>query len=192
MTVSGTREALVAAGIELLEETGSTDIGLREIARRAGVSHGAPRRWFPTHKTLLATIADDGLRDLARALGEADGTDITAVASAYVEFARARPAMFTLIFRHDLLEGSGMGLRTVSKPLFDGLVASIGTAHRDRDRDRDPITTATALWAGIHGIAVLSTTGALQLAAPGTDVNELIRRVVRDALGQSTRGRSTG
>src|SRR5690606_13152542 len=108
-----TRSALVRAGVELLEETGSADLGLRAIARRAGVSHGAPRRWFPTHKILLAAIAEVGLGDLAatmRAAAEAsevaDGA-IPAVAAAYVDFAARRPAMFTLIFRHDLLVDSG-------------------------------------------------------------------------------------
>ncbi|GGL01955.1 TetR family transcriptional regulator [Nocardia jinanensis] len=171
------------AGIDLLEETGSTEIGLREIARRAGVSHGAPRRWFPTHKALLGAVADVGLRDLARALAAAgasgDTSDITGWARAYIEFAWARPAMFTLIFRHDLLEGSGAGLRSVSKPLFDRLVGRVRTTRADPD----PLTTATALWVGVHGIAVLSTTGALTLAAPGVDIDELIRRVLRNTLG---------
>ncbi|MEV3960704.1 TetR/AcrR family transcriptional regulator [Nocardia sp. NPDC050193] len=181
MTASGTRDALVQAGVDLLEETGSTEIGLREIARRAGVSHGAPRRWFPTHKALLGAIAEVGLRDLARTLTAAGDTDATADiaewARAYIEFAAARPAMFTLIFRHDLLEGSGAGLRSVSKPLFDRLLNRVGATHPD------PLTTATALWVGVHGIAVLSTTGALTLAAPGVDIDALIQRVVRDALG---------
>ncbi|WP_063058248.1 TetR/AcrR family transcriptional regulator [Nocardia sienata] len=181
MTASATRNALVQAGVDLLEETGSTEIGLREIARRAGMSHGAPRRWFPTHKALLGAIAEIGLRDLARALTEAgDATaDIAGWARAYIEFAAARPAMFTLIFRHDLLEGSGAGLRSVSKPLFDRLLNRVRAIHPAPD----PLTTATALWVGVHGIAVLSTTGALTLAAPGVDIDALIERVVRDALG---------
>lgn len=180
MTASSTREALVRAGVDLLEETGSTEIGLREIARRAGVSHGAPRRWFPTHKALLGAIAEVGLRDLARTLTEAGETaDITGWARAYIEFAGSRPAMFTLIFRHDLLEGSGAGLRSVSKPLFDRLLTRVRADHPVPD----PLTTATALWVGVHGIAVLSGTGALTLAAPGVDIDELIRRVVRDTLG---------
>ncbi|WP_040790193.1 TetR/AcrR family transcriptional regulator [Nocardia paucivorans] len=183
MTVRGTREALIAAGVELLEETGSTDIGLREIARRAGVSHGAPRRWFPTHKQLLAAIAEVGLQDLARVLAEARGVDgapdITEMARAYLAFARARPAMFTLIFRHDLLDGSGVGLRSISLPLFEQVVAQVGATRPDQDAR----IAATALWVGIHGIAVLATTGALALAAPEVEVDELLRRVVCDALG---------
>lgn len=178
-----TREALVRAGVELLEEGGTPDIGLRAIARRAGVSHGAPRRWFPTHRSLLAAIAEVGLRDLAAELsaeaGRA-GAGVPEVAAAYVEFAARRPAMFTLMFRHDLLEGSGAELRQVSRPLFRWLVYLIGRTSASRDAEAD----AAALWVGIHGIAVLSSTGSLGLAIPGIDTATLIERIVHDAVGQ--------
>ncbi|MFC4604184.1 TetR/AcrR family transcriptional regulator [Rhodococcus kronopolitis] len=181
MSTEATRDALVSAGIELLEETGSADLGLRAIARRAGVSHGAPRRWFPTHRLLLAAIAEAGLRDLSATLAAAEGESgatIGQLAAAYVEFAARRPAMFTLIFRHDLLEGSGTNLRAVSRPLFERIVTLVEHATGARD----PEVAAAALWAGIHGIAVLSTTGSLGAAAPRVDVAELIERVVTNAV----------
>lgn len=176
-----TRSALVRAGIDLLEETGSADIGLRAIARRAGVSHGAPRRWFPTHRSLLAAIAEQGLRDLTATLAAAaqtPGHGITDVAAAYVSFARRRPAMFTLIFRHDLLEGSGAELRTVSRPLFSWVVDLV----QGSTTTPDPAGAAAALWVSIHGIAVLSSTGSLELATSGVNEDELIHRVVRNSL----------
>src|SRR5690606_21343333 len=58
------RERLVDTGVELLERDGVGGLGLRAIARAAGVSHGAPRRWFPTHAALLAAIAARGFGDL--------------------------------------------------------------------------------------------------------------------------------
>ncbi len=173
MAENSTRSALIEAGVELLEETGSTDITLRAIARRAGVSHGAPRRWFPTHRALLGAIAGTGLRDLSDELrSAADGAPepLRAAATAYVEFARRRPAMFGLIFRHDLIEGSGAELRTVSRPLFDWLVDLTGDASSRE--------AAAAMWVGVHGIAVLSSTGALELAAGGIEVQVLVDRVV--------------
>lgn len=181
VTERDTRTALVHAGIDLLEETGDPDIGLREIARRAGVSHGAPRRWFPTHRSLLAAIAEAGLRDLSEVVVTAagrDGNDVLAAAVAYVDFARRRPAMFALIFRHDLLVGSGAELRTVSGPLFGWLVELVSRVGDGRE----PEASAAALWTGLHGIAVLSSTGSLELAAPGVDDSALIERVVRDSL----------
>ncbi|MDC3727092.1 TetR/AcrR family transcriptional regulator [Rhodococcus sp. Rp3] len=186
MTGDDTRSALVAAGVALLEETGSPDVGLREIARRAGVSHGAPRRYFPTHRSLLAAIAREGLRDLGEELAAAVHTSddvLTAVAGTYVDFARRRPAMFTLIFRHDLLEGSGAELRQTSRPLFEWLVTLVAQADSAADAERG----AAALWVGIHGIAVLSSTGALGVAAVGVDENELIDQVVRNSLRSATR-----
>lgn len=179
-----TRTLLVRAGIELLEETGSPDVGLREIARRAGVSHGAPRRWFPTHRSLLAAIAREGLEDLSselmRAAGEVSGS-VRRVALAYVSFARHRPAMFALIFRHDLLEGGGADLRTTSRPLFTWLVRLIEQSGSDQDKE----VRAVELWVGVHGIAMLSSTGSLGLAVPGIDISELVDRIVENCLRPS-------
>src|SRR3954465_7419107 len=62
---AGLRARLVEVGAELLAREGVQALSLREIARRAGVSHGAPRRYFPTHQALLAAIAREGYRHLA-------------------------------------------------------------------------------------------------------------------------------
>ncbi|MFD0787594.1 TetR/AcrR family transcriptional regulator, partial [Micromonospora azadirachtae] len=58
------RTRLVAAGVDLVREEGHGAVSLRDIARRAGVSHGAPRRYFPTHLDLLSAIARQGYADL--------------------------------------------------------------------------------------------------------------------------------
>ena len=65
MTSTPLRDRLVQAGVDLLEEEGLGNLTLRAITRRTGVSHGAPRRYFPTHNALLAAIAATGLADLA-------------------------------------------------------------------------------------------------------------------------------
>ncbi|WP_370654776.1 TetR/AcrR family transcriptional regulator [Prescottella sp. R16] len=180
----------MTAGVELLEESGDPNIGLREIARRAGVSHGAPRRWFPTHRSLLAAIADVGLRDLAgelAATAERSDHAVTEVARTYVDFAVRRPAMFTLMFRHDLLEGAGAELRNVSRPLFRWLVTLIENGAGVDDAD----ASAATLWVGVHGIAVLASTGSLGLAIPGVDTDELVGQVVDRALSPADAGPRT-
>ena len=99
MTVSSLRETLVATGVEILDADGATELTLREIARRAGVSHGAPRRYFPTHNSLLAAIASHGLRDLADRLDpvlagkQPARSRLISAAIEYVSFAQERPAM---------------------------------------------------------------------------------------------------
>ena len=73
---AGLRERLVDVGVELVASEGAQALTLREIARRAGVSHGAPRRYFPTHLELLSAIARRGFADLGERAGRAigDGT----------------------------------------------------------------------------------------------------------------------
>src|SRR4051812_1986935 len=157
---------LVEAGVALLAEAGTDALSLREIARRAGVSHGAPRRYFPTHQALLAAIAREGYRTLAalvdRTIGRADldpRAAVLAMARQYVDFAKAEPGMFALMFRHDLLRGNQIGLRAASTPLFGVLVKLL-----DQAAVPTPPVTAAALWAGVHGVAQLWQWGSLQVA----------------------------
>ncbi|MFF3644771.1 TetR/AcrR family transcriptional regulator [Streptomyces sp. NPDC002564] len=70
---AGLRARLVDVGVELVTAEGVQALTLREIARRAGVSHGAPRRHFPTHGELLSAIARRGFAELAAVAGEAVG-----------------------------------------------------------------------------------------------------------------------
>lgn len=69
----GLRTRLIDVGVDLVTREGSQALTLRKIARRAGVSHGAPRRYFPTHLELLSAIARRGFTDLRARTTEADG-----------------------------------------------------------------------------------------------------------------------
>ncbi|MFF0486676.1 TetR/AcrR family transcriptional regulator [Streptomyces sp. NPDC004435] len=185
------RERLVDIGVELVTTEGSAPVGLREIARRAGVSHGAPRRYFPTHQALLSAIAQRGFEDLgarcvaAIADSASPRAQLRAVARVYVGYALEHRGMFELMFRHDLLDSVENGdgerhLRKATLPLFERVVALVAqcqaesnTAHRPgtthgavptRVAVPPPTVTAAALWANLHGIAQLWAWGSLQLA----------------------------
>ena len=114
--VAGLRDRLVDVGVELVASEGAQALTLRKIARRAGVSHGAPRRYFPTHLELLSAIARRGFTDLGEratgALGKAEANpraQVTALGHVYLEFALGNPGMYELMFRHDLLESGHLG-----------------------------------------------------------------------------------
>jgi AcrR family transcriptional regulator len=66
---------LIEVGVDLVGRDGCQARSLREIARRAGVSHGAPRRHFPTHHALLAAIAREGYEHLGQLVAETVGGD---------------------------------------------------------------------------------------------------------------------
>ncbi|MGW7058909.1 TetR/AcrR family transcriptional regulator [Streptomyces sp. NPDC054904] len=167
------RERLIDVGVELVTTEGSGALGLREIARRAGVSHGAPRRYFPTHRALLSAIARRGFADLGARFaaggtgGRAPREQVRALATVYVGYALEHRGMFELMFRHDLLDstgepGDGPRLRESTVPLFALLVSLVA-----RCGARDPEVSAAALWANLHGVAQLWATGSLPLVLDG-------------------------
>ena len=174
-----TRALIVQAGTELVDTAGLASVGLRSIARHAGVSHGAPRRYFPTHRSLLSAIAAVGLNDLKTAMAESDSepssspnTTLSAMARAYVDFAARRPGMFELLFRHDLLEGGGENLRDTTVPMLTTVERLVATVlGRDQASSR-----ALLLWASIHGIAMLTATRALDVFE--TDLEALVTDAV--------------
>ncbi|MEV0204268.1 TetR/AcrR family transcriptional regulator [Streptomyces sp. NPDC050788] len=183
---TGLRARLVDVGVELVALEGAQALTLREIARRAGVSHGAPRRYFPTHLELLSAIARRGFAELAAQVAAAtgDGTappreQLTALGRCYLRFALDHRGMYELMFRHDLLESGHLGLRDTSLPLFDGLVELVGRARPDTDAG----IVAGALWANLHGIAQLWGWGSLQLATGAGDFTPLLNSVLDAHLG---------
>ncbi|CAL9638924.1 HTH-type transcriptional regulator BetI (plasmid) [Streptomyces sp. enrichment culture] len=175
------RERLVDVGVELVLSEGTASVGLREIARRAGVSHGAPRRYFPTHRELLSAIARRGFEELgARAAAAAATTgsavprdELAALARVYVTYALERRGMFELMFRHDLLDGGeqsgtpdGRGLREATLPMFQRVTELVARCPAQAPEPSAAVTAA-ALWANLHGIAQLWSWRSLQLALGG-------------------------
>ncbi|MFF6787799.1 TetR/AcrR family transcriptional regulator [Streptomyces filamentosus] len=185
----GLRGRLVAAGVALVDAEGAQALTLREIARRAGVSHGAPRRWFPTHLDLLSAIAREGFAELAARVAEADReadradagarARVEALAGVYLAYAADRRGMYELMFRHDLLESGRLGLRGTSLPLFGRLTALVAELRPGVD----PVTAAGALWANLHGLAQLRHWGSLSLATGSDDPGPLVRAALDAHLG---------
>ncbi|MFI6273714.1 TetR/AcrR family transcriptional regulator [Streptomyces sp. NPDC050988] len=187
---AGLRARLVSVGVDLVTQEGAQALSLREIARRAGVSHGAPRRYFPTHLELLSAIAREGFAELGAEVAEelrggeeSPRAQLAALARIYVDFALSHRGMYELMFRHDLLESNSLGLRETSLPLFNSLVELVSRVRPDvRAQD-----VAGALWANLHGIAQLWGWGSLQLATGADGVEPLVRAALDAHLGPEAR-----
>jgi AcrR family transcriptional regulator len=180
------RTRLVQVGVDLLTRDGPHALSLREIARQAGVSHGAPRRYFPTHQALLAAIARQGYQQLGAQIAAAIGDDreparsrVLGLGRAYLDFAHANCGMFELMFRHDLLQGNQIGLRDTSRELFAVLVGLVAQARPTAT----PTVTAGAIWANLHGIALLRQWGSLQIALQTSEVDPLLHASIDAYLG---------
>src|SRR5262245_19918622 len=99
------RQRLIQTALELLVEQGLAAMTLRNIARAAGVSHGAPLRHFTSLADLLAEVAAHGFRTLSESIeksaaqlapGVGPLARLRAGSRAYVECAVANPSLFAL------------------------------------------------------------------------------------------------
>lgn len=159
------REALVAAGLAILEEGGDpASLGLREAARRAGVSAMAPYRHFSDKDALLAAVATVGFERLRAALDAADRRGegqaaLIAQGVAYVAFAAAHPGLFRLMFK-SCSAAPPEALAQASADAFGVLaarVAALVPAEQAADE-------ALRCWSLVHGMAVLGLDGLFGLA----------------------------
>jgi len=98
------RSVLLDYAEQTLRRHGVEALSLRELARQAGVSHGAPRNHFIDRQALLDALAERGfdrLTELARAaMNDQDGYEpmFLRVAAAYVQFAVDHAALLDLMF----------------------------------------------------------------------------------------------
>ena len=94
-----------AAGA-ILDEAGPDVVGLRETARRVGVSARAACRHFTNKEDLLASVAAEGFRELAAAMDtSATGSDpLGGIGLAYFDFALQKRGLFGLMFGPILVE----------------------------------------------------------------------------------------
>ncbi len=163
------RDALVAAGLGILEEGGLEALTLRAIAARAGVSHTAPRNHFPSLRALHTAIAAEGFRRHARAMrqGLAEGSSredrLRAAVRGYVGFAAREPALFALMFSWRHTDHGDPDLRAAGGESYGVLrEVSEGLAWPGADGPDRQTRTEAMLWSFVHGYAALAQAGLLE------------------------------
>ncbi len=177
------RDALLRATLDLIRSEGIGAVSLRQVARTAGVSPGAPYHHFADRAALLTALADDGFKNLAAALRDTQARAATpaealpAMIETYVRFAHDNPAHFQLMFRPELTQShkSPTG-KEAADEAFTALTdtgAACMAAGVLRHADKDVL--ALTLWSLVHGLASLWLDGHL---AHHTDDPELLTRQV--------------
>ena len=166
------RRALIETSIELIAEKGVSALTLREVARRLGVSHAAPRHHFADKTELLAAVAMEGFEALGEAIREAvadvtkPGDQFKRMGIAYVRFAVSHPAHFRVMYCRELAEASPPPLRDYWGTNPSALrMAAVTTEALSVRQDADEALVRTGVvsaWSLVHGLAMLWIDGPLR------------------------------
>ena len=149
------KRALLEAALEMLDEEGAEGVGLRELARRVGVSAAAPYRHFRGRQALLEAVATEGFRRFSAMMAakEQDLPEIEqlpAMAEAYVRFALVQPALFRLMFSRQVDKTGNRALHDAAIEAYASLAKAAAREVPDA-----PSEGAVIAWSFVHGLAML-------------------------------------
>lgn len=153
--------ALKAAAVEVITEKGPAGFSLREVARRAGVSHAAPAHHFGDSTGLLTALAVDAFRLLdeamtaAAAAAEDPADRLSRVGRAYVEVGLANPAHLGVVFRPDLVDTSDPAYGEWGERAYRHLVEALEAVRDALNPDLDVDDAARLCWSTVQGLLVL-------------------------------------
>ena len=178
---------ILEAGLVVLAEKGVAGVSLRAIAERIGWTPAALYRYFPNKESLMAALRAEGFHRFSASLEEAsaraDTTDpggfVRLGARAYLEFALAEPALFSLMYQLDQeAEPSPGYVQAARQRTFDIALALGETAVSAGLIAGDANTATHVIWAAAHGLASLALAHQLNMGSSYEDVIEpLLERI---------------
>jgi AcrR family transcriptional regulator len=164
------RAVLLDEATTVVRESGVAGLSLRDLARRAGVSHGAPRSHFPDRGALLDALAERGFDRLTAAVRRALSGEgglrarLERVAHAYVDFAVDDSALMELMFETKTTGRPGQ-VQEAAGALFEVLDGALGPPPVDGSVGASRDTFKMLFAATMQGIASLIASGRLERGA---------------------------
>ena len=173
------QRTVLDAAIAIAANEGPDAISMRDIARRAGVSHQAPYHHFGDRTGIFAAIVEEGFTELAERLELSRSTGASSMCEAYVHFALGHRGHFRVMFRADLCNLANYpSAASVAEQAFAVLINEVKSIVGDSTDENLIRTQATFMWSIAHGLATLLIDGPLEgRFGEFGNVDELIRDV---------------
>lgn len=160
------KNALVLAGIDLLETDGLPGLSLRGIAAAVGVSHTAPKNHFGSLRGLMTAIAIEGFHRhtafMRQGVDAASGPKARQLAAmhGYTRFAMAHPHLFDLMFSPIYCDFDSVDLQQAARQSYAILSdISVGLQWDKANAPDSQQRTEAMLWSLVHGYAKLRLAG---------------------------------
>lgn len=180
------RRALLDEAVVMLEEDERADFSLRDLARRLGVSHGAPSHHFRDKGALLEAIATEGFRGLADALEAVSrgpgspGARLAESGVAYVKFALAHRAHVRVMFAKPPESPPSEECMAESIRAFGALLTLAREAAGKHASDAKVRAVTFASWSSVHGLTMLWLAGPGPVRATSGDTEAGLLDLTRD------------
>ena len=149
---------LERTAVALIGEVGPQAFTLREVARRAGVSHNAPYRHFLDKDDLLAEVAAQGFDRLDEAMkksmkkGHTAAERLRLAGRGYVQFALEWPQHILVMFEQPRPVEQRAEHAAAAERAFQTLVDAIVAVQLEGGLPKgDPYPLAVVAWSGVHG-----------------------------------------
>ncbi len=160
------KESLIVTALQMVEKEGLENITLRELTKRLGTSRSAIYRHFDSKEALLKAVITAGFEKLdsciTPTLQQYDLNVVTRFSNmgrAYINFAITNPAIYRMIFGHELMQEreESCDINDADQAIgFHALVALIIEGQEEGLFKKDnPILQATTVWSMIHGLSNL-------------------------------------
>ena len=181
------RKTLLDAAVALIGEVGPRAFTLREVARRASVSHNAPYRHFSSKDELLAAVAAEGFERLTATMqkrmarGRTPLERLQLSGCGYVDFALRWPQHFVVMFDlprcpREIADNASLAVESIrtDRPVigrnaFQVLLDCVAAAQSSGDLPPgDLLPLAWTSWSLVHGIGKLAIGGNLPLSPRAT------------------------
>jgi len=177
------RRLVLDAAIAIIELEGAESLSMREVARRAGVSHQAPYHYFSDRSGIFAAISEEGFAGLAQAFRDVHETEMPAAKAgfiAYLNFSRQHVGHFRVMFRNDICGVATHALtQTAADSAFEELRLMVTRITGSEIDPNKAFAFAAMLWSLSHGLATLVIDGPLpNKVPPGTDLESQIQAVI--------------
>ncbi|MFJ7530029.1 TetR/AcrR family transcriptional regulator [Streptomyces griseus] len=179
------RRVILDAALDAIATNGPGALSLRDLARRASVSHAAPAHHFKDRTGLLTAVAAEGYALFADAL--AGAPDLRERGVAYVRFAATHPAHFQVMFQPDLHRTDDPDLLAARARATEALRAGVAELP-PAGRGEDDRLAGVAAWSLAHGFATLLLSGNLADAMEGRDPEEAFRSLANLIFTAEGRG----
>jgi len=177
------RRLVLDAALDIITSTGAESLSMREVARRAGVSHQAPYHYFGDRSGIFAAISEEGFTLLAQAFRDVDFSNTSPAKAgfiAYLSFARNHVGHFRVMFRNDICGVTdNEETANAASSAFDELLQMVARTIGSSVDPKAAHTFAFTMWSQAHGLATLVIDGPLpQKLPPGVSLEDQIDEVI--------------